>query len=97
MKDVMVVTPQFHKLWEAANGKSKQSYPSIDALVEWSRVVQRVLWDMGYDAYIEIDIQGRTEVYERVGPDKHKRLGGAIRQHIENAIKTVTLEEALID
>ena len=97
MKDVMVVTSQFYKLWEQVDEKSQQWNSYSQALLGWELVVQRVLWDMGYDAHIAHVGNARTEVYERVGPDQHAALSGVIVQHIENAIKTVTLEEALID
>ena len=97
MKDVLVVTPQFYRLWEQVDDNSQQWNSYSQALLGWELVVQRVLWDMGYDAHIAHVGNTHTEVYERVGPDQHKRLGGAIWQHIDDAIKTVTLEEALID
>ena len=97
MKDVMVVTSQFYKLWEQVDDSSQEWNSYSQALLGWELVVQRVLWDMGYDAHIAHVGNTHTEVYERVGPDQHAALSGAIVQHIENAIKTVTLEEALID
>jgi len=97
MKDVMVVTPQFRKLWERVDDSSQQWNAYGDAMLSWELVVQRVLWNMGYDAHIEHSTDFFTDVYERVGPDKHKPASGTIRQHIEDAIATVTLAEALAD
>jgi len=97
VKDVMVVTSQFYKLWEQVDEKSQQWNSYSQALLGWELVVQRVLWDMGYDAHIAHVGNTHTEVYERVGPDQHAALSGVIRYRIQCAIETVTLEEALID
>ena len=97
MKDVIVITSQFYKLWEQVDDNSQQWNSYSQALLGWELVVQRVLWDMGYDAHIAHISNEHTKVYERVGPDYHAAMSGTIVQHIENAIKTVTLEEALID
>jgi len=97
MKDVIVVTSQFRRLWERVDDSSQQWNSYADAMLGWELIVQRMLWDMGYDAQIEHTSYFLTDVYERVGPDKHKPASGIIRQHIEDAIATVTLDDALVD
>lgn len=83
MKDVMVLTSQFYKLWEEVDEKSQQWDLYGHALIGWDEVVQRVLYDMGYDAHIVHVADVDTEVYERVGPDQDSAVSATIVQHIE--------------
>jgi hypothetical protein len=97
MKDILVVTPEFYKLWMEVAAESTTWNAYSKAMRSWTLIVQRVLYDAGYDAMVYVTDDPSTEVYQRIGPDQHDPLGPDEVNRIERVIQTVTLDAVLMD